>query len=45
MYWTSSNPNVATVDNGVVSAIKTGKTTIYATTQEGGYVASCQVEV
>ena len=45
VYWTSSNPNVATVDNGVVSAIKTGKTTIYATTQEGGYVASCQVEV
>ena len=45
VYWTSSNPNVATVDNGVVSAIKTGKTTIYATTQEGGYVASCQVKV
>lgn len=45
VYWTSSNPNVATVNNGVVSAVKKGKTTIYATTQEGSYVASCQVEV
>ncbi len=44
--WTSSNENVATVDeNGMVTAIATGSTTIQVTTTDGGYTASCKVTV
>lgn len=43
--WTSSNPSVATVSNtGIVSAISLGTTTITVTT-EGGYTATCTVNV
>ena len=44
--WNSSNPDVATVDaEGVVSAIKTGYTTVTASTEGGGISASCKVTV
>ena len=44
--WTSSNSSVATVDNnGKVSAVKAGNTTITATTQDGGKTATCSVKV
>lgn len=44
--WESSNPAVATVtSDGLVKAIKTGKTTITATTADGGFVATCNVRV
>ena len=42
--WSSSNPDVATVDNdGTVTALKAGKTTI--TAQAGGKTAKCTVTV
>ncbi len=43
--WKSDNTNVATVTNGLVEAINSGIATITATTQDGGYTASCQVQV
>lgn len=44
--WTSSNSSVATVDNnGKVSAVKAGNTTITATTQDGGKTATCSAKV
>lgn len=41
--WNSSNPNVATVEGGVVTAIAEGDATITATC--GNYSASCSVAV
>ncbi|MBE6136441.1 MAG: Ig domain-containing protein [Erysipelotrichaceae bacterium] len=52
--WTSSDESVATVTKGVnsllyyegvVNAIKPGKATIKATTEDGGFTASCVVTV
>lgn len=43
--WTSSNEEVATVENGVVSALKKGTATITATTKDGGFTATCEVTV
>ena len=44
--WTSVDPNIATVDeNGKVTAVKAGKTTITVTTVDGEYKASCVVTV
>lgn len=43
--WTSSNPKVATVANGMVKGVSEGKTTITATTKDGGFTASCEVTV
>ncbi len=43
--WTSSNNKVATVENGVVKAVSAGDVTITATTADGGYVATCAIEV
>lgn len=44
--WQSANPAVASVDeNGVVTAVKAGKTTVTVTTEEGGETASCEVTV
>ncbi|MGN0808035.1 MAG: beta strand repeat-containing protein [Candidatus Coproplasma sp.] len=43
--WTSSDPTVATVSGGVVTALKTGETTITVTTDDGGYTATCTVTV
>lgn len=43
--WTSSNTDVATVDNGVVTAIAAGSATITVTTTDGGCTATCTVTV
>lgn len=44
--WASTDPSIAKVDmKGNVTGISEGVTTITATTNDGGYVASCQVTV
>ena len=43
--WTSSDENVATVADGVVTAVGAGTATITATTEDGGYTATCAVTV
>ena len=43
--WTSSNPSVATVSNGTVTALAAGSTTITVTTADGGFTATCSVTV
>ena len=43
--WTSSKPAVATVDNGVVTAVGAGETIITVTTVDGGKTATCVVTV
>lgn len=43
--WTSSDPSVATVSEGTVTAIKSGKTTITVTSEDGGFTAKCEVLV
>lgn len=46
VHWYSDNPEVATVDeNGNVTAILTGTTTIRAVTDDWGYVDECTVKV
>ncbi|HEY0483119.1 MAG TPA: glycosyl hydrolase family 28 protein [Kofleriaceae bacterium] len=44
--WTSSNPSVATVDDGgAVQAVSAGQAVITATSHDGGFTASCAVFV
>jgi uncharacterized protein YjdB len=43
--WTSSNTNIATVEDGVVTAIKAGTATITAKTEDGGKTATCKITV
>ena len=43
--WNSSNPDIATVDNGKVIAHKLGTATISVTTEDGNITASCIVSV
>ena len=44
--WSSSDNTIATVsNNGLVTALTTGATTITVTTHDGGYTASCAVAV
>lgn len=43
--WTSSDTSVATVSNGVVTAVGEGSATITVTTADGGYTATCLVTV
>ena len=44
--WSSSNTSVATVnDDGVVTGVSTGTTSIYATSNDGGYRGSCYLTV
>jgi Leucine-rich repeat (LRR) protein len=43
--WTSSNPEVASVDNGVVTALTEGTATIVAFTTTSGKMATCEVTV
>ncbi|MBB6735973.1 S-layer homology domain-containing protein [Cohnella sp. CBP 2801] len=43
--WSSSDANVATVANGVVTPVSAGTATITVTTQDGGYTASSTLTV
>ena len=43
--WESSNPTIATVIGGKVTALRVGNATITATTVDGGKIATCNVYV
>lgn len=43
--WSSSNPNVAKVENGLIISVGPGKTVITATTKDGQFTAKCNVAV
>ena len=43
--WTSNAKDVATVENGVVTAVAEGKATITVTTDDGKHTATCAVTV
>lgn len=43
--WNSSDPGTASVDNGLVTAVKAGNATITATTVDGGKKDECYVTV
>jgi uncharacterized protein YjdB len=43
--WSSSDESVATVSDGVVTALKPGVAVITVTTEDGGKTASCDVRV
>ncbi|MGE5397162.1 MAG: lectin like domain-containing protein [Chitinophagales bacterium] len=43
--WKSSKPEVATVNNGVVTPVGEGQTTITITTVDGGFQDTCEVTV
>ncbi|MBR0461630.1 MAG: InlB B-repeat-containing protein [Erysipelotrichaceae bacterium] len=43
--WSSSNTSIATVDNGVVTAVSPGTAIITVTAEDGGKTAECEVTV
>lgn len=43
--WSSSNESVATVEDGVVTAVSAGNAEITVTTEDGNYTATCDVTV
>ena len=43
--WTSSDKNVVTVNDGVIEAVGAGSAIITATTTDGGYTATCEINV
>ena len=43
--WSSSNNEIATVDNGVVTAVSAGEAIITVTTEDGAKTATCKVTV
>ncbi|MBQ8838857.1 MAG: Ig-like domain-containing protein [Bacteroidales bacterium] len=43
--WSSSDESIATVENGLVKALKLGEAVITATAADGGYTAECKVTV
>ena len=43
--WSTSDGDVATVDNGVVTAVAAGNATITVTTTDGSFTATCDVTV
>lgn len=43
--WSSSDPRVATVENGMVRAVAPGTARITVKTQDGGYTDECEVTV
>ncbi len=45
LIWSTADATVATVENGLITAVAQGNTIITVTTEEGGYVATCNVIV
>ena len=46
VYWTTSNRNIASVSQtGIVVGVRRGIAIISATTEDGGFVAECEMEV
>lgn len=43
--WKSDNPDIASVENGIVTAMSKGETTIYAVSEDGGKTAKCNIRV
>ena len=43
--WTSNDETIATVIDGLVTAVAAGRTTITVTTEDGGFTATCIVNV
>lgn len=43
--WTSEDQNIATVEDGKITAVAEGTTTITATTKDGEHTATCKVTV
>jgi uncharacterized protein YjdB len=43
--WTTSNSSIASVDDGIVSAISAGLATIIVITQDGNYTDTCNISV
>ena len=43
--WKLDNPNVVTIEDGVVTALATGTATITVTTEDGKYIATCIIKV
>lgn len=43
--WSSTNPSVASVSDGNVKALREGNTTIMVWTQDGGKIATCELNV
>lgn len=43
--WTSEDENIATVEDGKITAVAEGTTTITATTKDGEHTATCKVTV
>ncbi|MFA7032260.1 MAG: Ig-like domain-containing protein [Bacilli bacterium] len=43
--WSTNNSSVATVNEGVITAVAEGNATITVTTSDGGYTATCSVTV
>ena len=43
--WQSGEPSVARVENGVITAVATGQSIITVTTEDGGWTATCLVDV
>lgn len=43
--WSSSDSDIAAVSDGTVYAVSEGKATICVTTSNGGFVASCELEI
>jgi len=45
VYWTTNHPDIAVVDNGIVTAVKEGNAIITATSDSEGKTATCSVTV
>lgn len=45
IHWSTDNPNIATVEDGMITGVGLGNCIITAKTDDGGQSASCNVEV
>ena len=43
--WSSSNEDILTVTDGVITGVRMGTATVTATTEDGGYADSCEIKV